>query len=68
MDVVGHDNVGVETEASFGLVFFEDGDKELCVGFDAEEGASVRGDGGDEEGADFLRCDEHSREVYRGMG
>ena len=68
MDVVGHDDPCVEIKVSIGVIFFKDSSEETRIRFDLKERAAVRGDGGDEEGADFLRCERHSRGVYREYG
>ena len=49
MDVVGHDDEGVELVVAFGAVVLQGLDEEgrVCVGL--EEAAAVVGDGGDEE-------------------
>lgn len=62
MDVVGHDDEGVELEAAFGAVLLEDFEEEFGVAFDLEETSSVGGGGGDEERSDFLGCERHEVE------
>jgi len=51
MDVVGHDDEGVEFVVSFGAVVLKSFDEEFGVAFDLEETAAVVGSAGDEEGA-----------------
>lgn len=51
VDVVGHDDEGVEFEEALVAVVLEGFDKEFGVGGESEEAAAVVGDGGDEEGA-----------------
>ena len=51
MDVVGHDDEGVEFVVSFGAVVLEGFDEEFGVALDLKESASVVGSAGDEEGA-----------------
>jgi len=51
VDVVGHDDEGVEFIVSFGAVVLEGFDEEFGVAFDLEEAAAVVGSAGDEEGA-----------------
>lgn len=55
VDVVGHDDEGVEFVVSFGAVVLEGFDEEFGVAFDLEEAAAVVGSAGDEEGA-RARC------------
>lgn len=54
MDVIGHEDEGVELVASFGAVVMEKLDHEVRVRVGLEEAAALCGDGGDEEGADLL--------------
>ena len=51
MDVVGHDDEGVEFVMAFGSVVLEGFDEEFGVAFDLKEAASVVGSAGDEEGS-----------------
>jgi len=51
VDVVGHDDEGVEFVGAFSAMVLEGGDEGVGVGGDLEEAATVVGDGGDEEGA-----------------
>jgi hypothetical protein len=51
MDVVGHDDEGVEFIAAFGSVVLECFDEEFGVGGDLKEAAAVVGSAGDEEGS-----------------
>jgi hypothetical protein len=51
VDVVGHDDKGVEFVVPFGSIVLEGFDEELGVTFDLEEAATVVGSAGDEEGA-----------------
>jgi len=51
VDVVGHDDEGVEFVAVFGLVMLEGVDEEFGVALDLEEEAAVVGSAGDEESA-----------------
>ena len=51
MDVVGHDDEGVEFVVAFGSVVLEGFDEEFGVAFDLEETAAVVGSAGDEEGS-----------------
>lgn len=51
MDVVGHNDEGVEEVVAFVPVVLEGVEGELCVAVDLEEAAAVVGLGGDEEGA-----------------
>jgi hypothetical protein len=51
VDVVGHDDKGVEFVGAFGAVVLEGFKEEFGVGGKLEEASAVVGDGGDEEGA-----------------
>jgi hypothetical protein len=52
VDVVGHDDEGVEFVVPFGAVVLEGFDEEFGVALDLEESASVVGCAGDEEGSE----------------
>jgi hypothetical protein len=54
MDVVGHDDVCVELEAALLAIVLKNAEEQFCVAFDLEETAAIGGDGGCEEGSDFL--------------
>ncbi len=66
MEVVGHEDEGVELVAAFGAVVVEELEEEVGVVVDLEEAAAISGNGGDEEGADFLRGEVHEGEVRAG--
>jgi len=51
VDLVGHDDEGVEFVVSFGAVVLEGFDEEFGVAFDLKEATAVVGSAGDEEGA-----------------
>jgi hypothetical protein len=51
VEVVGHDDEGVEFVVSFSWVVLEGFDEEFGVAFDLEEAAAVVGSAGDEEGS-----------------
>jgi hypothetical protein len=51
MNVVGHDDEGVEFVVSFGTVVLEGFEEEFGVAFDLKEAAAVVGSAGDEEGS-----------------
>ena len=51
MDVVGHDDEGVEFVVSFGAVVLEGLDEEFDVAFYLKEATAVVGSAGDEEGS-----------------
>ncbi len=51
VDVVGHDDEGVEFEEALGAVVLQGVEEEACVGVDLEEAAAVVGDRGEEEGS-----------------
>jgi len=55
MDVIGHEDEGVDRVASFGAIVVEKLKEEVCVDVGLEETATIRGDGGDEESAKLLR-------------
>lgn len=55
MDVIGHEDEGMDRIATLSAVVVHQTDQEIRVGVGLEGAAAVRGDGGDEEGADFLR-------------
>ena len=63
MNVVGHDDVCVELESALFVVVLEYADQEFGVAFDLEEAAAIGGDGGCEEGSDFLRGPAHRLSV-----
>jgi hypothetical protein len=52
--------------AAFGAVVVEELEEEVGVVVDLEEAAAISGNGGDEEGADFLRGEVHEGEVRAG--
>jgi hypothetical protein len=49
VDVVGHDDEGVEFVEAFTAIVLERVEEEMCVGFDLEESAAVGCDGREEE-------------------
>jgi len=51
VEVVGHDDEGVEFVVTFGSVVLEGFEEEFGVGGDLEEAATVVGSAGDEEGS-----------------
>lgn len=59
VEVVGHDDECVQEEAILRVVVEEGGLEELGVGGDLEETTALRGYGGDEVGAGFLRRAMH---------
>lgn len=64
VDMVGHDDVGVQGEVL--AIVVEGGDEKQGVGFDLEETASVVGRRCDEEGAGLrgrCSCVVHSRDI-----
>lgn len=64
MDVVGHDDEGVEFVVAFAAVVLEGGEEELGVGGDLEDAAGVVGAAGDEEGAGARGSGgDHSRRI-----
>ena len=67
MDVVGHEDEGVEMVAAFRAVVVEEVEKEVRVGFRLKEAAAIGGNGGDEEGADFLRGEVHAGRLARAL-
>ena len=59
VEVVGHDDEGVQEESVLGVVVEDGGLQEFGVGSDLEETAALRGYGGDEVRAGFLRGETH---------
>ncbi len=66
VEVVGHEDEGMELVAAFGSVFVEGLEEEVGVRVGLEEAAAIRGDGGDEEGSDFLGGSLHRSKLERG--
>jgi hypothetical protein len=62
MDVVGHDDEGVELNSILASLFLKDVHKEGCVLFDLEEASAICGDRCDEVRAKFLRSSWHGEE------
>ena len=62
MDVVGHDDEGVELNSIHASLFSKDVHKEGCVLFDLEEASAIGGDRCDEVGSEFLRGSWHGEE------
>jgi hypothetical protein len=65
VEVVGHEGEGVELVATFGAVVVEELEEKVGVVVDLKEAAAIGGDGGDEEGADFLRSSLHRSKLER---
>ena len=65
--MVGHEDEGVELVAAFGAVFVEEVEQEGRVRVGLKEAAALRGDGGEEEGADFLWGESHGKRVARNV-
>lgn len=59
MDVVGHDDEGVELNSILASLFLKDIDQEICVFFGLEEASAIGGDRCDEVGAKFLWSSWH---------
>lgn len=59
MNVVGHDDEGVELISTFEAVFVEEIYEKCGVGFGLEESTTVCGYGGDEKGSQFLQSERH---------
>jgi len=59
VDVIGHDDEGVEFVVSFGAIVLEGFDEEFGVAFDLEETAAVVGSAGDQEGAGALLAESN---------
>jgi hypothetical protein len=55
VDVIGHEDEGVDLIAASGTIFVQELYQEFCVGASLEKAAAIGGNGGDEEGADLLR-------------
>jgi hypothetical protein len=62
VDVVRHDDEGVELNSLFGSLFLKDVQEEGCVLFDLEEASAIGGDGCNEIGAEFLWSSWHGKE------
>jgi hypothetical protein len=67
MNVVGHEDEGVELVTALGAVFVEDVQEEVRVRVGLEEAAAVRGNGGDEEGSDFLWWEGQGKRLVRNV-
>jgi hypothetical protein len=67
VEVVGHEDEGVELVAAFGAVFIHQLEEEVGVGVGLEEAAAIGGNGGYEEGADFLWGSLHESRLERGV-
>ena len=67
VDVVGHDDEGVEEIVAFGAVVLEGFEEEVAVGGELEEAAGVVGAGGDEvsAGAGGAARDRHEWDFRR---
>jgi len=65
--MIGHEDEGVELVAAFGAVFVEKLEEEVGVGVGLEEAAAISGDGGDEEGSDFLWGSLHGSKLERSV-
>ena len=55
MEMIGHEDEGVDLVAAFGAVVVEEAQKEVGVCVGLEEAAALGGNGGDEIGAQFGR-------------
>jgi len=66
VEVVGHEDEGVELVAAFCAVIVEYLEEEIGVGVGLKEAAAIGGDGGDEEGSNFLRGSLHRSKLERG--
>lgn len=55
VDVVRHEDERVESVAALGAVVAQELEEQVCVRVRLEDTAAIRGDGGDEEGAQFGR-------------
>ena len=62
MDVIGHDDKGVELNAFFGALLLKDFYEECGVLFDLEEASAIGGGRCDEVGAEFLWGSWHGEE------
>jgi hypothetical protein len=63
VDVVGHDDVRVEFETALLTIVLKNAEEKFGVAFGLEEAAAIGGDGGREEGSDFLRGQRHRLSV-----
>jgi hypothetical protein len=62
MDVVRHDDEGVNLNPVLASLFLQDMDEEVCILFDLEEASAIGSDRCDEVGAKFLRNSWHGEE------
>jgi hypothetical protein len=62
MDVVRHDNEGVELNPVLASLFLKDIDEEVCVLFNLEEAPAIGGDRCNEVDAEFLWSSWHGEE------
>jgi hypothetical protein len=63
VDVVGHDDVCVEFEAALLTIVLKSAQEKFGVAFGLEDAAAIGGDGGCEEGSDFLWGQRHRLSV-----
>ena len=68
VEMVGHENEGVELVALFGAVVAEELEQEVRVRVSLEEAAAIRGDGGEEVGAEVGREEFHAGRLAGGVG
>ena len=69
MEVIGHQDEGVELVALFRAVVAKELKEEVGVRVGLEKAVAVGGDGGNEVGAEFGREEFHVRQVsVRGLG
>jgi hypothetical protein len=68
LDVVGHEDEGVQCDSRFGTVVLKDLDEEEAVPFNLEEAAALRCNACDKEGADLLRGKRHREFLGYGCG
>jgi|GEM_PF-5612875 len=59
MNVIRHDDEGVDLHAGFRALILHDGQEKFDVSFNLKYSSSLRGDKSDEECSDFLRGERH---------
>ena len=65
VEVVWHEDEGVDLVAAFGAVVVEELEEKVGVVVDLKEAAAISGAGCDEEGADFLGSSLHRSKLER---
>jgi hypothetical protein len=63
VEMVWHQDEGVELVTALSAVVVEEVQEQGCVRLGLEKATTIGGDGGNEEGSDFLRCEIHAGEI-----